>query len=212
MVLLLLFPYADARISQRERRNSVRGEDAMTGRTRRELLATVGTGFAVLTVHTVWGQLSPAEARARGVALRTLSATEGNTLEALGDILLPGAAAAGIALYVDDQLGSSTPLLILRYLDFPGPLLDVYRQGLLALDQLGRARHGLPFHLLSPAQQEALVREMAQSNPPEWSGPPAPLFYFVTRNDAVDVCYGTEEGFARLAIPYLAHIPPPRSW
>ena len=67
-------------------------------------------------------------------------------------------------------------------------------------------------NFLSADQRIDLVREIAQKNPPEWSGPPAPLFCFVTRSDAVDVYYGTQEGFARLNIPYMAHILPPKKW
>ena len=36
--------------------------------------------------------------------------------------------------------------------------------------------------------------------------------YGMLRNDAVDVVYGTVEGFARLGIPYMPHILPQRSW
>lgn len=180
--------------------------------TRRELLTRMGTGLVAITVSSAQGQISPERARARGEALRQLSDEEGRTLEALGDVLLPGAAAAGIAQYVDDQLSSPAPMLMLKYVDFPGPFADFYQQGLRALDNLGRARHGRPFRELSSAQKLDLVREVSQMNPPEWTGPPAPLFYFVTRNDAVDVYYGTQEGFERLNIPYMAHILPRRQW
>jgi len=165
-----------------------------------------------MTVSSAWGQISPGQARTSGVALRRLSEPEGRTLEALGDVLLPGAAAAGIAHYVDDQLNSESPLLILKYVDYPGPFLDFYQQGLQSLESLGRARHGSSFHELSSARKIDLVAEVSQKNPPEWIGPPAPLFYFVTRSDAVDVYYGTQEGFARLNIPYMAHILPARKW
>ena len=36
--------------------------------------------------------------------------------------------------------------------------------------------------------------------------------YFVLRNDAVDVFYGTQDGFEALGIPYMAHIEPPSRW
>lgn len=187
-------------------------DSSSTHTTRRELLAKMGTGLVAITVGSAWGQISPAQARASGVDLRRLTAAEGTTLEALGDVLLPGAAAAGIAHYVDDQLDSEAPLLILKYMDYPGPFLDFYQQGLRSLEGLGRARHGGSFHELSADQRIDLVREIAQKNPSEWSGPPAPLFCFVTRSDAVDVYYGTQEGFARLNIPYMAHILPPKKW
>ena len=39
-----------------------------------------------------------------------------------------------------------------------------------------------------------------------------PFFYFVLRNDAVDVVYGTKDGIESLGIPYMAHIEPPSRW
>jgi len=56
------------------------------------------------------------------------------------------------------------------------------------------------------------VATVAQGSPKAWIGPPAALFYFVLRNDALDVVYGTEAGFAKLGIPYMAHIAPPTRW
>jgi hypothetical protein len=34
----------------------------------------------------------------------------------------------------------------------------------------------------------------------------------VLRSDAVDVVYGTEEGYKDLGIPYMAHIAPLKRW
>ena len=181
-------------------------------RTRREFLTGVGSRFVALSIATSYGAISPAEARAKRVSLQVLSESEGRTLEALGDVLLPGSAGAGIAHYVDSQLASKTPLLILSYMDFPMPFVEFYRQGLASLEDVALARHGRSFPELPSSQKTALVREISQKNPPGWSGPPAPLFYFVTRNDAVDVYYGTQEGFARLNIPYMPHIVPPEKW
>ncbi len=158
------------------------------------------------------GELTPKQARERGVAFKVLNEKEGRALEALGDTLLPGAAAAGITHYVDHQLASATPLLILKYMDYPASFLDFYKQGLAALDRLAHARYGRVFSEISAAQRTDLVREISQNVPAEWSGPPAPLFYFVTRNDAVDVFYGTQEGFAKLDIPYMPHIAPKEPW
>jgi hypothetical protein len=39
-----------------------------------------------------------------------------------------------------------------------------------------------------------------------------PFVYGTLRNDAIDVAYGTVEGFARLGVPYMPHILPERSW
>ena len=41
---------------------------------------------------------------------------------------------------------------------------------------------------------------------------PAGQAYFVLRSDAVDVVYGTMEGYERLGVPYLPHIAPDKRW
>lgn len=181
-------------------------------KTRRELLARMGTGLVAVTVNSAWGQITPPRARSRGVALRHFTARERRTLETLGDVLLPGARTAGIAHYIDDQLSRDNPLLMLKYLDYLGSYTEFYKSGLRSLDQLSRGRHQKRFHSIPSAEQIGLVREISSSNPAGWSGPPAPLFYFVTRNDAVDVFYGTPEGFEKLSIPYMEHILPPQKW
>jgi len=181
--------------------------------TRREVLEGMGVGLAALTVSTALGSLSPAEARAQSVALAHFTPAQGRTLEALGEALLPGARLAGIAHYVDDQLGRERPLLILKYLDYDGSYGDFYRQGLAALDRLSLAQNKKSFVDSSAAQKTETLKSISSAQPKEWgSGPPAPLFFYATRSDAVDVFYGTQSGFARLSIPYLAHIAPPKDW
>jgi gluconate 2-dehydrogenase gamma chain len=102
--------------------------------------------------------------------------------------------------------------LFLRYMDYGGAFLDFYRQGLQSLERECRSRFGRPFSGLAGDRQSALVREISAANPAGWAGPPAPLFYFVLRNDAADVCYGTPAGFAKLGIPYQAMNPPSNQW
>ncbi len=53
---------------------------------------------------------------------------------------------------------------------------------------------------------------MRQGKLDGWQGPPGPFVYLVTRSDAVDVVYGTMEGYESLGIPYMAHIVPERRW
>ena len=45
-----------------------------------------------------------------------------------------------------------------------------------------------------------------------WQGPPGPFVYLVLRSDAVDVVYGTMDGYAALGIPYMPHIAPEKRW
>jgi hypothetical protein len=180
--------------------------------TRRDLFSKAGTGLMALTVMTVWGEIPPAEARAKAAPFHNLTSTEGTTLEAFGDVLLPGSREAGIAHYVDDQLGRPESLLFVKYMEYPAPQIDFYRQGLASLDHLCQARLSCPFASALAEQRVEIVKEISQKIPDGWNGPPAPLFYFVVRNDAMDVYYGTEEGFNRLQIPYMPHLPPPAKW
>ena len=53
---------------------------------------------------------------------------------------------------------------------------------------------------------------MAADSLSEWVGPPASYVLFVLRADALDVTYGTPEGFEKLGIPYMAQIKPDKPW
>jgi len=158
--------------------------------------------------------LRPRDARAQSVPLVVLSASEQRTLEALGDTLLPGAAAEGLAHYLDHQLAAppADSLLMLRYLDVPPPYAAFYQPCLAAVDASCQTQHDQRFDELDAAERTAFVGVMQKGNPAGWQGPPAPFFYFVLRSDAVDVVYGTQAGFEKLGVPYMAHIPPATNW
>ncbi len=53
---------------------------------------------------------------------------------------------------------------------------------------------------------------MRQNKIEGWTGPGGSFVYTILRTDAVDVVYGTMEGYAALGIPYQAHIVPERRW
>lgn len=170
-------------------------------------------GLAAAFAIASGGRLvTPADAHAQGVPLTILTADQGTTLAALGETMLPGALAAGIANFVDDQLRRTTPLLIIRYFDWPGDLTAFYTQGLAALDAASKTANGTPFAQASASQQQALVGTLLGGKVAGWNGPPSPLFYLATRSDAVDVVYGTVDGFAKLNIPYMPHILPAQKW
>jgi Gluconate 2-dehydrogenase subunit 3 len=176
--------------------------------TRRTAITGLGTGLISIAA-------TPADGAHRGQAsdpaLSQLTSVERPLLEALAETL-PGSVQAGIIDYLDTQLASPTPLLFLRYMDYTEPYIDFYRQGLKALEHQSETRFNHSFTKLGPAEKIALVRDISARNPLGWEGPPAPLFYFVVRNDAVDVFYGTPKGFKRLGIPYMAVNYPPRNW
>jgi len=53
---------------------------------------------------------------------------------------------------------------------------------------------------------------MRQNKIDGWQGPAGPFVYLILRSDAVDVVYGTMEGYAALGIPYMPHIAPEKRW
>lgn len=158
--------------------------------------------------------MTPAQARAADVPFQTLDTGTVAVLDALGSALLPGAAAAGLAHYIDHQLSgpAADSMLMIKYLGVPAPYTDFYRGGLRAADALARAVHDKGFAELSGEQAAALVARMSGGQVEGWQGPPVGLFYFVLRSDAVDVVYGTQAGFEQLGVPYMAHIEPPSRW
>jgi hypothetical protein len=189
---------------------------------RRAFIRDAGVGLLAFVAGGRQWLLTPAAARAADLPLRVLDGSQVRTLEAFGETLLPGSAAAGLAHFIDHQLAAppGEQLLMIRYLGVEAPFTPFYAGGLQALDAAASALHGAPFHGLEDGQRVALTRQLAQANPVGWpdslpdspNAPPAPLFYFVLRSDAVDVVYGTKEGVEGLGLPYMAHIEPPSRW
>jgi gluconate 2-dehydrogenase subunit 3-like protein len=186
----------------------------MTSARRRLVLKGAALGALAYTAGGAEVLLSPREALAQGLPLKVLSPDERAALEALGDTLLPGAKDAGLAHYVDQQLGvpPGEALLIARAVGVMPPYANFYRAGLAALDASSQKAYGAKFGALPQDTRNAFVEQFRQKVPEGWGGPPSPFFYFVSRADAVDVFYGTVEGFGRLGIPYMPHIAPLRRW
>ena len=181
---------------------------------RRTFIRNTGIGLLSYCVAGCEIQLSPEEARHQKVPFQVLNPDEVRTLEALGESLLPGSAAAGLAHFIDHQLNASPQdqLLMIKYLGVSPPFSPFYSAGLAALNAVANDQHGAKYADLNSEQRTALVGQIAQANPDGWQGPPAPFFYFVIRNDAIDVVYGTKQGVESLGIPYMAHIEPPSRW
>jgi hypothetical protein len=158
--------------------------------------------------------LTPRQARTQGVPFRTLRAEEAETLEALCETLLPGARVAGIAHFVDQQVSGAPNdcLLMARIANVKPPFVNFYRASLAAVDGASVAAHQRRFAQLGAADQHELVDRMRQNKLNGWQGPGQPFVYFITRQDAVDVVYGTVEGFEKLGIPYMPHILPAQRW
>ena len=171
-------------------------------------------GVFAFSVGSKIAWLTPAQAQAQGVALKLLTDTQAAVLNHYGDALVPGAAKAGLAHFIDHQLAAPAPdnLLMIRYLGILPPFDNFYQSGAAALDAAAQARVGVGFAALDAAAAAALVADVARATPEGWQGPPPPFFHFVLRADALDVVYGGEQGAEALGMPYMAHITPPHPW
>jgi hypothetical protein len=90
---------------------------------------------------------------------------------------------------------------------------NFYRAALGAIDRASQAlNNGRPFVELGEAEQRSFVDNMRQNKVEGWQGPAGPFVYLVLRSDAVDVVYGTMDGYAALGIPYMPHIAPSKRW
>jgi len=158
--------------------------------------------------------LTPAQAAAAGAGFRSLGEKEAALVSNIAETLVPGATGAGLVYFLDHHL--TVPyresLLMARYLDIKPPYLDFYRNGLKAFDAHVHGSSGSDFATLDEKQRLALVRRLGDGQPADWQGPSASLFLFALRADAVDVVYGTPDGYEKLGVPYMPHIFPEEPW
>ena len=181
---------------------------------RRVLLKGAAAGALAFTVGGAELLLTPRAARAQGVPLRTLNAAQAQTLDALGEALVPGARQAGISHFVDQQISipPEEALLEARILNVRPPYANFYRAAIGAVDGASQKLKGRSFAQLGEEEQRSFIGDLRQNKIDGWQGPPAPFVYLILRSDAVDVVYGTMDGYANLGIPYMAHIAPTRRW
>ena len=182
---------------------------------RRAFMKGAALGVLAFTVGGAEVLLTPSAARAQGGPLRSLTAAQAATLDALGETLVPGALQAGISHFVDQQISipAEEALLEARILNVRPPYANFYRAALGAVDRSSQAlNNGRPFVELSEAEQRSLVDNMRQNKIEGWQGPAGSFVYLVLRSDAVDVVYGTMDGYAALDIPYMPHIAPTKRW
>lgn len=181
---------------------------------RRALMQGVALAALSFTIDGVEVWMSSSEARALGAPMTTLKPEEVETLEAVGETLLPGARKAGIANFVDHQLGvpAGDCLLMARIANVRPPFANFYRAAIGAIERSCQILHGKRFAELAAAEQYDFVDRMRQNKIEGWQGPPGPFVYFLLRHDAVDVTFGTVEGIESLDIPYMPHIAPDKRW
>jgi hypothetical protein len=182
---------------------------------RRDFLKRSAAGLFAFEVGGFEVLLTAREAHAQNVPFRLLKAGEAETIEVLGETLVPGARAAGIAHFVDQQLSvpPEEALLEARILNVRPPYANFYRVAVGAIDNASQAANGgRKFTQLTPSEQHDFVDAMRQNKIPGWQGPTGSFVYLVLRSDAVDVVYGTMDGYEALGIPYMPHIAPVRRW
>ncbi|HUJ03346.1 MAG TPA: gluconate 2-dehydrogenase subunit 3 family protein [Rhizomicrobium sp.] len=182
---------------------------------RRAIIKGAAISALAFTVGGKQVLLSPRQAHAENIPLRTLTPEQGEILEALGETLVPGAQAAGIANFVDQQLSipPEEALLEARILNIRPPYANFYRAALGAIDRASLANNDKRgFARISESERREFVDQMRQNKVAGWQGPPGPFVYLVMRSDAVDVVYGTMDGYAALGVPYMAHIAPTKRW
>jgi hypothetical protein len=155
--------------------------------------------------------IEAADAAAQGAPLRVLTMPEADWLAGLGAAIAPPSRAAGLVHYVDHHLAlpPSESLLALRYLDIAPPHADFYRPALAALASMTGQDQPPPD---GDRRWTDILARLAAGDIAGWAGPPPPLFLFAVRLDAIDIAWGTMAGFARLGIPYLAHLEPESDW
>jgi len=71
---------------------------------RRAFMKGAAIGALAFTIGDADVMLTPRQARAQGAALRSLTADQAATLDAMGETLVPGAKEAGITHFVDQQI------------------------------------------------------------------------------------------------------------
>lgn len=182
---------------------------------RRALIKGAGLSALAFSVGGAEVLLSPRQAHAQNIPFHTLTAEQVETLEALGETLVPGAKQAGISNFVDQQLSipHGEALLEARILNVRPPYANFYRAALGAVDKASQAKNNdKKFAQLNADERTAFVDLMRQNRIDGWQGPPGPFIYLLLRSDAVDVVYGTMEGYAKLGIPYMPHIAPEKRW
>jgi hypothetical protein len=187
---------------------------AMANMGRRGFVKGATLGALAFTVGGAEMLMAPGEARARGVPFRLLDAHQGETLEALGETLVPQARESGIAHFIDQQLSvpAHESLLQARIFNFRPPFAEFYRSAITTVDGASRKMFDKDFAQASAGDQRGFVDLMRQNKIEGWTGKPGALVYAVLRADAVDVVYGTMEGYEQLGIPYMPHIPPEKRW
>ena len=132
---------------------------------RRVFLKGASMGMLAFTVGGADILMTPGEARARAVPFRMLNGEEAETLEALGETLVPGAREAGVAHFIDQQVSvpPGEALLEARIVNVKPPFINFYR----ARDRRRRTRRARRAAANASPRFRRRAARLHRSAPPE---------------------------------------------
>jgi hypothetical protein len=175
---------------------------------RRAFMQGAAFGALAFTMGGAEVMLTPRQARAQNVPLKTLSADQAATLDAMGETLVPGAKSAGVTNFVDQQISGppEQALLQARILNVRPPYANFYRAALAAIDGASdKANGGRKFAQLSADEQKNFVNLMRQNKLDGWQSAGAlRLRHPAQRCGRRDLCHDGRLCRARRAVhaPY----------
>src|SRR5258708_11198024 len=139
---------------------------------RRVFLKGAGMGMLAFTVGGADVLMTPGQARAQGVPFRLLNAKEAETIEALGETLVPGAREAGIAHFIDQQVSvpPGEALLEARIVNIKPPFVNFYRAAIGGLDKASTKSSGKRFAALSASEQHDVIDQLRHNKSDRWQG------------------------------------------
>src|SRR2546423_11565926 len=126
------------------------GGDVMADIERRAFVKGATLGALAFTVSGSTVMLTARQARAGNVPFRMLKENEAETIESMGETLVPGARGAGIAHFIDQQISvpPEQALLQLRILNAKPPFANFYRAAVRAIDGSSDKTLGRKFAML----------------------------------------------------------------
>jgi len=117
---------------------------------RRAFMKGASLGALAFTVGGSTVMLTTRQARAGNVPFRMLKADEAETIESIGEALVPGARQAGVAHFIDQQVAAppEEALLQARIMNVKPPFVNLYRAAVKAIEGASDKTYALRFAML----------------------------------------------------------------
>ena len=182
---------------------------------RRAFVKGATLGALAFTVGGSTVMLTARQARAGNVPFRLLKENEAETIESMGETLVPGARTAGIAHFIDQQISvppergaaaGAHPQRASRR--SPTSIAPRSARSTAAATRPSAASS----RMLSPGDKRDFVNLMRQNKADGWQGPPGRSSMPCCAATPSTSCTATMEGYEALGVPYMAHIAPERRW